>query len=505
MGLQPLSFEEVLVSSLGVFRFAKVTAMMLPRCLLAMFSAEHWVSFLLTYGLRDDVEDAALEGDADFERPYSAASARVATHLTLTPCQAKLREKKLEVAREQQLQDRSREALAAMCDTMRQPTADEMLEVPFVQETWMVLHHYSVEVVGQLAAEGMNGAVTVLSFTPSLEEGDTPEGTLFAGLAVHKASAMMASQVPGREPYFTKLMSEACGLSVGYVGSLETDTDVHMLVEFIPSLEALHWFHRKYLDAELQDAFAPQSVKYQADFLGSFDATGFTDEISRFILTQFAFILKSLKEGGVIHRDIKPENLIFPSWCESEWRRALRDWWVQSDCIFTLIDYGLACLDGEAGRSGDMTCGPRFQGTYAYAAPETAPKRGGNFAVGFAADMFQMGIVAWMALCQSRQVVDWPPAVAFSSATGDNRARAKAMKKVLHDPRLPATIEHELGNQPLKPETRAIVMRMLDMDPSTRITADELWDHPALSESRPLVERLSARVLKGRAGRIYLE
>lgn len=150
------------------------------------------------------------------------------------------------------------------------------------------------------------------------------------------------------------------------------------------------------------------------------------------LMSEVSDVLAAVHARGVVHRDMKPDNLLLtPS---------------DRDFPLRVIDWGVARL-GPAGR---LTLDGLTPGTPIYMSPEQAT--GKNIAA--PCDMYSLGVIAYEAL------------------TGDPPFDGRSLAEVvcMHLTSEPAPLGDELG--PL--ELRALILRMLEKDPSLRPSALEV-------------------------------
>jgi predicted ATPase len=152
---------------------------------------------------------------------------------------------------------------------------------------------------------------------------------------------------------------------------------------------------------------------------------------------QIAKALAVAHAAGIIHRDIKPANIM-----------------VRKDGYVKVLDFGLARLvhETEGSRPLDVTNPGQILGTVAYMSPEQA--RGEN--LGASSDVFSLGTIF------------------YEMATGRHPFRADSSVATLYaihsqTPVAPSTLNPHIP-RPLE----AIILAMLDKDPSLRPTAAEV-------------------------------
>ena len=124
------------------------------------------------------------------------------------------------------------------------------------------------------------------------------------------------------------------------------------------------------------------------------------------ILVSVADGLADLHRRGIVHRDVKPQNILFTA------DRA------------KLADFGLAQADGAAGLS-ELTTPGTAVGTLAYLAPEILA----GARASFAADVYGLGVVAFLALTGSLP----RPATSMADLIAGSRSPAPAVSSVAPD------------------------------------------------------------------------
>ncbi|KAG0047199.1 hypothetical protein BGZ83_007715 [Gryganskiella cystojenkinii] len=179
--------------------------------------------------------------------------------------------------------------------------------------------------------------------------------------------------------------------------------------------------------------------------------TTFLEAQCRTIFRQLVLGIEYLHGQGAVHRDIKPENLLFFREKGSE------------EKILKIADFGISKVfsDGEA-----MNVGSKC-GTLAFLAPELVHCDGRTEYDGPATDIFSMGVTLYVIFHGV------PP---FSGGAG-------------------GILDYKNGRRDDPEETPMLFMdlinRMLDLDPNTRITMDEIRIHPWLTnrEQDPLISK----------------
>ncbi|KAK3671517.1 serine/threonine-protein kinase gin4 [Recurvomyces mirabilis] len=138
----------------------------------------------------------------------------------------------------------------------------------------------------------------------------------------------------------------------------------------------------------------------------------------------------------ICHRDLKPENILLN----------------KEDLTVKLIDFGMAGLQPK-GRLLSTPCGSPH-----YAAPEVVSSKPYD---GTQADVWSSGVILYVMLTGTTP---------FNySADGDIRVLFRDIARARYW--MPPT---------LSPEAKDLIQRIFVPDPSTRISMDEIWEHPLL-------------------------
>ncbi|KAL5708449.1 cyclin-dependent serine/threonine protein kinase [Ranunculus cassubicifolius] len=164
----------------------------------------------------------------------------------------------------------------------------------------------------------------------------------------------------------------------------------------------------------------------------------YSEEDAKAIMRQILSVVAYCHLQGVVHRDLKPENFLFSSSDEDSQLKA--------------IDFGLSDFVNPDERLNDIV------GSAYYVAPEVLHR-----AYGTEADMWSIGVIAYILLCGSRPF--WA-----RTESGIFRAVLKA------DPSF-----DEAPWPSLSPDARDFVKRLLNKDFRKRLTAAQALSHPWLS------------------------
>ncbi|KAJ0099334.1 hypothetical protein Patl1_21154 [Pistacia atlantica] len=164
----------------------------------------------------------------------------------------------------------------------------------------------------------------------------------------------------------------------------------------------------------------------------------YTEEDAKVVMVQILSVVAFCHFQGVVHRDLKPENFLFTSKDENSPLKA--------------IDFGLSDYVKPDERLNDIV------GSAYYVAPEVLHR-----SYGTEADMWSIGVIAYILLCGSRPF--WA-----RTESGIFRAVLKA------DPSF-----DEAPWPSLSPEAIDFVKRLLNKDYRKRLTAAQALSHPWLA------------------------
>ncbi|XP_050380019.1 CDPK-related kinase 5 [Argentina anserina] len=163
----------------------------------------------------------------------------------------------------------------------------------------------------------------------------------------------------------------------------------------------------------------------------------YTEEDARTVMIQILNVVAFCHLQGVVHRDLKPENFLFTS--------------MDEDSQLKAIDFGLSDFVKPDERLNDIV------GSAYYVAPEVLHR-----AYGTEADVWSVGVIAYILLCGSRPF--WA-----RTESGIFRAVLKADPS-FDEPPWPT----------LSTEASDFVKRLLNKDPRKRMTAAQALSHPWL-------------------------
>ncbi|XP_061949814.1 CDPK-related kinase 5-like isoform X2 [Populus nigra] len=179
----------------------------------------------------------------------------------------------------------------------------------------------------------------------------------------------------------------------------------------------------------------------------------YTEDDAKAVMIQILNVVAFCHLQGVVHRDLKPENFLFTSKDEDSQLKA--------------IDFGLSDFVKPDERLNDIV------GSAYYVAPEVLHR-----SYGTEADVWSVGVIAYILLCGSRPF--WA-----RTESGIFRSVLKA------DPSFDETPWPSLS-----PEAKDFVKRLLNKDPRKRLTAAQALSHPWIKSSNEVKVPLDILILK---------
>mmetsp|Transcript_41939 Transcript_41939/g.88044 ORF Transcript_41939/g.88044 Transcript_41939/m.88044 type:complete len:213 (-) Transcript_41939:2-640(-) len=155
-----------------------------------------------------------------------------------------------------------------------------------------------------------------------------------------------------------------------------------------------------------------------------------------------------MHKRGIVHRDIKPENIMYET--------------SNRDSSLKIIDLGLAqkhCESSEPLMNATV-------GTPYYIAPEVLQKKYGK-----SCDLWSIGVVSYILLC------GYPP---FDGAN-DGETRSSVLSGEYNFP--------SKDWKDISKEAKDFIRRLLQMDATKRMTAEEALNHPWIERCTTKVDR----------------
>mmetsp|Transcript_18710 Transcript_18710/g.24183 ORF Transcript_18710/g.24183 Transcript_18710/m.24183 type:complete len:594 (-) Transcript_18710:441-2222(-) len=172
---------------------------------------------------------------------------------------------------------------------------------------------------------------------------------------------------------------------------------------------------------------------------------GYYSETDASIVVQkIASALQSLHQAGIVHRDIKPENCIYET--------------IEEDSELKITDFGLSMWDSSNAQIKPK--GDSLVGTKGYIAPECLQ----DLAYGPACDMWSMGVLLYILLA------GYPP---FHASNNDELFKQICAGNYLF---------HQDAWGEISEPAKDLVVRLLTVDPTARITANGVLNHPWVSK-----------------------
>ncbi|XP_073104598.1 calcium/calmodulin-dependent serine/threonine-protein kinase 1 isoform X2 [Elaeis guineensis] len=169
----------------------------------------------------------------------------------------------------------------------------------------------------------------------------------------------------------------------------------------------------------------------------------YSEEDAKAVMVQILNVVSFCHLQGVVHRDLKPENFLFSSKDEKATLKA--------------IDFGLSDFVNPGERLNDIV------GSAYYVAPEVLHR-----SYGTEADMWSIGVIAYILLCGSRPF--WA-----RTESGIFRAVLKAEPSF-----------EEAPWPSLSAEAKDFVKRLLNKDYRKRMTASQALSHPWIRDSQEI-------------------
>ena len=169
-----------------------------------------------------------------------------------------------------------------------------------------------------------------------------------------------------------------------------------------------------------------------------------TEEVSAKLTKNMFEVIRYLHSLDIVHRDLKPENFLMTSY--------------ENDYEFKICDFGLACFSGN---NQSLRCG-----TPGYVAPEILSRKAYNSKV----DIFGAGIILFIILSGR--------APFYGSGPGEI-LRSNRECRIVFDERYWAHISSECKD---------FVMKITELDPDVRLSADQALRDPWLEDFYKRIE-----------------
>lgn len=170
----------------------------------------------------------------------------------------------------------------------------------------------------------------------------------------------------------------------------------------------------------------------------------FTEQAAAQLVRQMLSALKFCHDHNIVHRDLKPENFVFEA---------------PGDTPLKLIDFGCAVLKKHNDDVIDDVAGSPY-----YVAPEVL-KKGfrRTLAIWKAADMWSVGVIIYL--------------LVFGTPPFSGRENRVIFSKIIK-----GEYKIERENVQLSAACKDVIQKLLVMDPSKRLTVDQLLAHPWVAD-----------------------
>ncbi|EDO39163.1 predicted protein, partial [Nematostella vectensis] len=201
----------------------------------------------------------------------------------------------------------------------------------------------------------------------------------------------------------------------------------------------------------------------------------FTESAASVIMRKIVSAVEFMHQRGVVHRDLKPENLLFVDNSE--------------DAEIKIVDFGFACVKPEA----QQLQTPCF--TLSYAAPEVLDQTVSNSGYDESCDLWSLGVILYTML--SGQVPFQSSGSWYKSSTGF------VMQRITQgDVRFDGQ-----QWQSISPQAKDLIQGLLTVDPSQRLTVQEVLRHDWLrvETSLPHTPLVTPGILERGKKRTYVE
>ena len=242
---------------------------------------------------------------------------------------------------------------------------------------------------------------------------------------------------------------------VGMLDVFETDQDVHLVLEYCAG-------------GELFDAI--QSKKQESK-----RGSGYTEAQAAQIISQLLSALGTLHRRGIVHRDVKPENVLLVSDEAEDLQVKLSDFGLARVLRSSFVAQSVSNFDfsSDSSSSDDSSCEDSHisyppvlclrayscVGSDTYVAPEVMAGSGYDTAV----DIYSLGVTLYILLCGFS-----PDLPDFKDEDEDDVKSLNKGGRV----DLSSSIWNSISDQ-----AKDLVKRMMEPDPSMRLTAEEALKH----------------------------
>mmetsp|Transcript_17191 Transcript_17191/g.28765 ORF Transcript_17191/g.28765 Transcript_17191/m.28765 type:complete len:656 (-) Transcript_17191:190-2157(-) len=332
------------------------------------------------------------------------------------------------------------------------------LPTQHVQSTVFFPFGQSSDSSGEVEGGGLSGAVRSATVMHLLEQDrkvfDYYDQKEFLGGGASGQVYRCVHRVDGHECALKVTNMRSYSVS----GSFENpDLDrVLMEAHMIRALKHENIIHLEDVFAETNTLFLVMELVRGGDLFDRIIERGrYGEDDARIVMSQVLSAMQFMHDKNVAHRDMKPENILLQS----------RD----SDVNVKITDFGLAKSTDD--RGGLKT----YCGTPQYFAPEVQNQQtaAGDSATtyGFAADMWSVGVVAFVLLTG-----DYP----WSSDHGVMCQEIASCRVNFQ--------KHAAIWASLSPAAKDFVQQLIVLEPRSRMTAAQAQRHPWLqAEERPLL------------------
>ena len=181
------------------------------------------------------------------------------------------------------------------------------------------------------------------------------------------------------------------------------------------------------------------------DFIAVQNPSGCSEQVVAHVMLQLMTALQSCHAAGVMHGDVKPENIML---CESS---------TNDDPLVKLIDFGLSKItEGEKVTT--------IAGTPCYMAPEVLQQ-----IYGCESDIWSAGCIMYMLFAGEQP---------FDLEEVDIRSMSGRRKQLCAYLQFEEEFPSSDACKSMSESARDVLLRMLAVNPSERLTADEFFQHP---------------------------